>query len=721
MNSNYLTSSRSAFFIASLIALAGCGGGGGGGNGSPSASGGDIAAPSPEATALSGTATKGIIVNALVNIYGEDDPTTPIYTSDDRTSDSGGFAISIPGAIEIDGDLIVVELAAADDGSTTMRCDADVTAGCKFNGVSYDFGDDMPLLAGFNLRAVTSVSSENNEVEVHVNALTNLVASLAAESTLTAASIEAARIQVATLFNLDITDFTQIEGIDITNSASRDAASDVQTKVAALNSGILAQILNSTTDFNSGFSDITESLTNTVTVLSSGSVATTQIIDLISGIQEDALRVAQSLSLNAVILDLSGDLRATIERGDISVAPDESPGDGLSDIDQAKLLLSDLRDINTAFNNEELTAGFTPLENAVELAQTTFPDGDVLAQGFENMAQLGLAIGEAAEQYNLTPTITTFVTSNLQTVRIVPGVDKFNASFQAYTPTLSTVADSQVQRFEKASASATLSNAVFEQVSEDDATGGGELVFTGLIEFSASSLEITSGKLLIDEAKVQIDTAQVNAIELALEVKLINKAIDTTPESSFTGTINVSSVGLSAGDDSKDAFSNLIIYLNGELAAGGDNVGVELTLLKDEVDFVGDSFPEGTGLNSLTFLFDLRVTTSVIGIGGGNGIDFSVTGEKLSADSGTAAFEMAYDGRKIEFSTGLLDFSEDRSGAGFDGATISNQDGAVFSVSISDDEEISGTITNNGIEVGTIEDSDGVVIFRFTDGTFESL
>jgi len=165
----------------------------------------------------------------------------------------------------------------------------------------------------------------------------------------------------------------------------------------------------------------------------------------------------------------------------------------------------------------------------------------------------------------------------------------------------------------------------------------------------------------------------------------------------------------------------MIIYLNGELAAGGDNVGVELTLLKDEVDFVGDSFPEGTGLNSLTFLFDLRVTTSVIGIGGGNGIDFSVTGEKLSADSGTAAFEMAYDGRKIEFSTGLLDFSEDRSGAGFDGATISNQDGAVFSVSISDDEEISGTITNNGIEVGTIEDSDGVVIFRFTDGTFESL
>lgn len=202
---------KKRLLAASLVSslLAACGGGDDSGTGTPPPSGGG--GPSTPSATVTGTASKGLLLNAIVNFYAVTNGvvgTTPLATT--RTSaTTGTFSSSISSS-----DPVVATLTV--DDSTLMRDEIS--------------GNDIPAPAGLTLHAVFPGLA--NLQPLAITPLTELAYQLAIGSSggLTVANINSGNSTVSTVF-LDGAPVLATHPIDIANYSSATPAQQAQAKL----------------------------------------------------------------------------------------------------------------------------------------------------------------------------------------------------------------------------------------------------------------------------------------------------------------------------------------------------------------------------------------------------------------------------------------------------------------------------------------------------------
>lgn len=97
----------------------------------------------------------------------------------------------------------------------------------------------------------------------------------------------------------------------------------------------------------------------------------------------------------------------------------------------------------------------------------------------------------------------------------------------------------------------------------------------------------------------------------------------------------------------------------------------------------------------------------------------TLTADKTGIDEGSFTATLGYDGKSMQ----ILANTTNGTDTGTSGdLTFTNADGVVMKLNASSGAAVSGVVTVDGVEVGTIEESgSGIVLIRYNDGTFESL
>ena len=195
---------------------------------------------------ISGAAAKGLIFGGIVNIH-------PIINGalsdtslvDGTTStDDGTYSVQIA---DYDGSPFIVRVSAADDGSTTMRCD--LAGGC---GGGVNFGGVVTIDdADFNLDAIVPPVTDPT-AQINLSVLTDTATSVAldalatgGDTTLEAAitAIANANSSIANRFGIT-GDITTLPIVDLTNPAAVAAASNNTLDFNLLSAGIVEALMD---------------------------------------------------------------------------------------------------------------------------------------------------------------------------------------------------------------------------------------------------------------------------------------------------------------------------------------------------------------------------------------------------------------------------------------------------------------------------------------------
>ena len=175
-----------------LTTLAACGGGGGGGNSTNNNNNGStVTTPAtPVGITLAGVASKGLIKDAIVNVYGYDDagnrPSGPVLTT--RTSKiDGSYSLNLGSRTG----LFMIELTA--DASTTM---------------DDEYAGTIPMPTGMVLRSLVQLDANSNTtVTGHVTPFTDMLVTAAMSASpnggLTTANVQAAQAEVIKLLGFN--------------------------------------------------------------------------------------------------------------------------------------------------------------------------------------------------------------------------------------------------------------------------------------------------------------------------------------------------------------------------------------------------------------------------------------------------------------------------------------------------------------------------------------
>lgn len=216
--------------VITALTLAACGGGGGGSSGTSST--------------VTGTASKGIIVNGVVKAYKIQNgviDTTPV--AEGTTDSTGKFSLAIS---NYSGPL---HITVGSNGTTSqMKCDA--VSGCDTDGDStpdYNFGDSMPMPTTLTMESVIPKVTSGT-VQGSVTPLTHMAAALSKNNGLGELGIQTAISKVQSLLGVsNILNSKQIDLTDATAVGNAGAADVDALKTAFLAAAIakLAQANNS--------------------------------------------------------------------------------------------------------------------------------------------------------------------------------------------------------------------------------------------------------------------------------------------------------------------------------------------------------------------------------------------------------------------------------------------------------------------------------------------
>jgi len=218
--------SRKALPIAILTSLlAACGGG-------SSDSGTSNIAPAITESTITGTASKGILQNALVTAYK--------ITADGKKGDKLISATTnTDGAysLKVSGYAGAVLLEMTSDANTKMLCD--IPAGCES---TTDFGKPVSA-AGLTLQTVLSELKATNKTAI--TPFTHLAAKYAEQKGYNKANIEAALTQIADLFNLPALN----ETTPVNAAGDLSNATTTEQQYAVMNAAI-AQLAGKVSDIS---------------------------------------------------------------------------------------------------------------------------------------------------------------------------------------------------------------------------------------------------------------------------------------------------------------------------------------------------------------------------------------------------------------------------------------------------------------------------------------
>lgn len=224
---------RFAVGLLTACLLSACGGGGGGGTNAGSSNtsppnGGGGNTPTPASVQLSGTASKGILSNAIVTAYAISNGDRAALLGQTRTSSTGQYRLTLSGY----NGPVLIELTT--DANTRMQCDAPVGCG---NGVV--FGQTVAP-TGLSLQSL--LPQANGSVQAAITPYTHLATELARSRAggLTADNISVALGQVADLF--DLPPLTQTQPVDLTASS---LGTDGEAQRYAVLNAAIAQLAGS--------------------------------------------------------------------------------------------------------------------------------------------------------------------------------------------------------------------------------------------------------------------------------------------------------------------------------------------------------------------------------------------------------------------------------------------------------------------------------------------
>jgi hypothetical protein len=270
----------------------------------------------PRGEFVSGTAIKGVVVNADIIAYEIIDNqigSDPLIIT--TTDYEGNYQLQLPyKGIE----MLHIVLSGRTDGSTTVRCD--IVAGCMQMSYFYKFGENYPVDSSFVLSAMSE--TDGAALSIHITPLTHIVAEtvknefadIAFFSKSSSGSLLAtANKKVALAFGLDDVPFTKLVPIDITRITNYDNLQSNQLK--AILFGAAVSTLDDPTRSDDGIADslnrIIELTKSNETLLHSEAFKKFR-----AGVMQTAMQLRienPNLPANTVLAEIETKLRQTVD------------------------------------------------------------------------------------------------------------------------------------------------------------------------------------------------------------------------------------------------------------------------------------------------------------------------------------------------------------------------------------------------------------------------
>ena len=320
-----------------------------------------------------------------------------------------------------------MRVSAADDGSTSMRCD--LAGGC---GGGVDFGGVVTIDdVDFNIDAIVPPVTDST-TQVNLSVLTDTATSSAldalstgGDTTLEAAitAISNANSSIAERFGIQ-GDITTLPIVDLTNPAAVAAASNNVLNFNLLSASIVealiggnptlsiaAAVQNFATQFVSdgGLAD-TEDAASTSVTLAEILAQASAVIDAIQAADTDGLT---NLATLENIIDTNQGLA---QNGSTDPDPGTAVDPNLGDLDKAKALVQSLRDLQAAtFVDAEAFA------DRVELASNSL-DGDA-GYVLQALVYTAEAIASARDAYEADTDLTTFTDPDTNIIIAIAATD----------------------------------------------------------------------------------------------------------------------------------------------------------------------------------------------------------------------------------------------------------------------------------------------------------
>jgi hypothetical protein len=757
---------KSAMLIFSMAVVSGCGGG-------------SSTADTPNTTAISGTADKGIIAGGTVTAYpvvnGLVERANPLGS--DTTDVNGEYAIAIPDSYN--GEPLVLEITT--DGSAMMKCDLPSGCGDSANG-PIAFGDDYALTdPGFVLQAMIP-SAPSSAVAVNITPLTNIAAALAQEilsSDLEASQIALANSQVADRFGIT-GDLTEFAVIDVTDPVAVSAASDDVVEYAAISAAIIEAVQNDNPELsieaaiesfaadyveqglagnasNDATTDLTEILTAAQSVLSS-----VEELD-----ESNTLELASlNTKLVADVIDAQLEEQDSFDKG----APSETAF--TTELDQVKAFVAEWRDVATSIGSSEVS-GVT-----VEALATNFSDqisasnlasSDDTTQILEYLAISILAIEQAYEALELDDTLTEFVFNaepildsdlivDIASNETVTVLDIDAAGLWGEI-SLSASFDANLLESDISSGQATIAvNGSLDLVVEGRLTNN--VVELRILEDSGFSVESIAFSETSSEAESEdsyesdlTETLTVSSITLGLNVEL--EELTTPNPVKFEGMLDASIAGLDYlaeqsysytyssepfSEEEKNQltfeFATVSLALGGDfsnmsgdhfsaaLAIQGDASGVAFENLFTESINCNDSFGCDFVNETVTTADETEENFVAVGFTLSFSADLANTldtatvtlsAERPGLEAIAASFDITYPGVQLSAEFDCSIAEESCM------AALVNQDGVRAEIITDENGGVSGDIERGGSSYATIENRDIGMVIVYADGDFESL
>ncbi len=751
--------------------LAGCGGGGGGSDDSGADDGGS-------STAISGSASKGIVLGGVVNAYlitdtGEKGELVagPVTTS----TEDGTYELTLDG--DYDGSALLIEITGADDGSTEMKCDLAVCQRDGEGNPTVEFGGTYSLPSSFSLSAVSPGTSESS-IAINITALTNVAAALTLDKVSNGATAAdaalATNVQVASRFGIS-GDLTEQPIVDITDADSINAAdtdaleynlkaaavvqaalvSDAEATVEdALESFVSQYVETGVADTDSGTDDPGVVTLEEILEQAAGLVDEVRELEGVDG-ETDALMAVES-GIDAEEADAETNGSTDADQGDI---PDDIGSTGLI---ASKAFVQQLRD----FVNTTLVNGgdnLSVFSEQIQLAkEATSADTEIALEGLALAMEAITYAWEASQEETLSTYeyegITVSISGGAYSVDqslVVEGVDvevDLTATIADFTDNLtsSEVTEAVTTETESGTVSADFSivgSSATTRVSVSVAEGsefaaGLEVDYTGTYDQSdvSYSESFTDAITVTDlDASLTIVIAQQAVGEITDPVTFTGSAdfavdlIDYLEQEEATNTWSPESSYSEVGSDSIE-INGLNLTLSGEFSNSSTTFLASASLAASGIVYecewsYSSEFSENGSVVTDMEICDLAETESTFASaaltlifdldmsGMVDDIRVEATVTRTGFDAASADVDITYGGSQLDF-----DFAYE---SGDGSVTVTNQTGVVLTLTETEGDDgsssVSGTVVHDDTTYAEINEDAGVVTVRFNDGEFETL
>jgi len=561
----------------------------------------------PVPTNISGTASKGLILDGAVTAYlintdGTKGAAVGTATTD---SDDGTYELTLDSSY--DGEPLIIEITAVD--GSRMKCDLSVCLADDDAEVAITFGELYPLPTDFELSAVSS-GSDSDTISINITPLTNIAAALTldkvAEGAVPAAAAEASNYQIADLLGLD-GDVTEQPIVDLTDPTAINGASAAELNANLKAAAVVEAALSGAsegTSLEAALDDFVEQY------VASGGVAETEGADVeTSSVSLEEIAAASQALTSAMVTELDGvnaedDNIAAVETA--SMAEEEAAAMGSTDATQgevpddlgseglvaAKAFVSQVSTFNLATQLDSANA----FENKISLTTDIVSyDLDVSA---EALALATAAIAEAVEAFvdSETPLATYTYESELGNITVAISVSGDSVTYtvdqtlnieDSTGVTIATVIDLIAvnavfsNTIEETETEGTTENPDFTWHVEGEASL--DLALSGSVSTALVSITINDGSrfiatLTVDEEETgeytntegvnsysesRSETASglisVTAVDTALSVTIEQIASDkVTDPISFTGALDIAATLLSIEYDESEQYDKSI-------------------------------------------------------------------------------------------------------------------------------------------------------------------